>query len=238
MSDFSVEAAADLGLRLRGLPGATSLTFESPAMLLAVTNGTVSIGFASYIRSGSLHDVSIGRFVSIANGLMCGPGEHPTDWFSTHPFQYEGNRKFPGDATYRGMARTDDWSTNTPARIGNDVWIGADVFLSAGVTIGDGAIVAARSVVTRDVAPYSIVGGVPARPIRDRFPRALIDRFLALGWWNYDLGALGDRTAYSEPEAMLALIERGVAAHALAPLAPPRYRIERKRGVEPSIVPA
>jgi hypothetical protein len=69
--------------------------------------------------------------------------------------------------------------------IGNDVWIGAEVFLMPGVTIGDGAIIAASSVVVKDVKPYSIVGGNPAQTIKMRFPEKLIERLLTARWWNY-----------------------------------------------------
>ena len=69
--------------------------------------------------------------------------------------------------------------------VGNDVWIGYEAVILAGVTIGDGAVVAARAVVTRDVPPYTIVGGVPARPIRRRFGKETISRLLALRWWDW-----------------------------------------------------
>ncbi|MGH8817844.1 MAG: CatB-related O-acetyltransferase [Achromobacter pestifer] len=70
--------------------------------------------------------------------------------------------------------------------IGNDVWIGANVVIRSGVTVGDGAVCAAGAVVTRDVQPYSIVGGVPARPIRKRFDDETVNRLLAMRWWRYD----------------------------------------------------
>ena len=69
--------------------------------------------------------------------------------------------------------------------MGNDVWIGDEAVILSGVTIGDGAIIAARAVVTQDVPPYTIVGGVPARPIRKRYDQASIDQLLALRWWDW-----------------------------------------------------
>ena len=84
------------------------------------------------------------------------------------------------------MARIPEaWDNRGDIVIGNDVWIGYEAVVLAGVTIGDGAIVAARAVVTKDVPPYTIVGGVPARPIRKRFPDAEIAQLLELKWWDW-----------------------------------------------------
>lgn len=69
--------------------------------------------------------------------------------------------------------------------MGNDVWIGYEAVILAGVTIGDGAVIGARAVVTRDVPPYTIVGGVPAKPIRTRFDRVTVERLLELKWWDW-----------------------------------------------------
>ena len=77
------------------------------------------------------------------------------------------------------------WDNKGDIVVGNDVWIGYEAVILAGVTIGDGAIVAARAVVTKDVPPYTIVGGVPARPIRARFSQPEIDQLLALRWWDW-----------------------------------------------------
>lgn len=90
---------------------------------------------------------------------------------------------------------------------------------------------------TRGVVPYTIAGGVPARSIRDRIPKAMIDRFIALAWRNHDLGGINREASFSNPEAMLALVEQHVAAGALPALAPRRYRIERKKGADARIVP-
>ena len=88
------------------------------------------------------------------------------------------------------MEVTEAWDHRGDIVIGNDVWIGYEAVILSGVTIGDGAIVAARSVVTRDVPPYTIVGGVPARPIRRRFDQETIDALLELRWWDWPLEKL------------------------------------------------
>ena len=77
------------------------------------------------------------------------------------------------------------WDNKGDIVIGNDVWIGYEALILAGVTVGDGAVVGTRAVVTKDVPPYTIVGGVPAKPIRKRFSEAVIDRLLALQWWDW-----------------------------------------------------
>lgn len=124
----------------------------------------------------------IGRFCSIACGakfLFTG-ANHTMRSLSTYPF--------PIFFEEWGLDRGDiagAWDNKGGLIIGSDVWIGFEAVILSGVTIGDGAVVGARAVVTRDVPPYTIVGGVPARPIRKRFPDHVISRLLELSWWNW-----------------------------------------------------
>ncbi|WP_458098513.1 CatB-related O-acetyltransferase [Roseomonas sp. WA12] len=93
--------------------------------------------------------------------------------------------------------------------IGHDVWIGQDVLLAQGISVGHGSVIASGAVVTKDVPPYSIVGGTPARMLRPRFPTDLIERFLAVEWWNYaftDIGHLG----VTQPESFLEEVQDAV----------------------------
>ena len=124
----------------------------------------------------------IGKFCSIACGakFLFNSANHTLISASTYPFPifYEA----------WGLERsrvTDAWDNRGDIVIGNDVWIGYEAVVLAGVTIGDGAIIGARAVVTRDVLPYTIVGGVPAKPIRKRFDERSIDKLLALRWWDW-----------------------------------------------------
>lgn len=123
----------------------------------------------------------IGKFSSIAaepRFIMNG-GNHPTDWLTTFPFPIFGHGW--------EVAQPPSWPNRGDTVVGNDVWIGYGVTVMPGVTIGDGAIVATKSVVTRDVPPYAIVGGNPASVIRYRFDEATIAKLLEIRWWDRDL---------------------------------------------------
>lgn len=139
--------------------------------------GAHSYGGLQVIGFGDNTTYSVGKYCSFAADvrLLLGGG-HRLDWVTTYPFSeidpefahIEGHPASKGDI-----------------HIGNDVWVGREAMILSGVTIGDGAVIAARSVVTRDVKPYSIVGGQPAKPIKSRFSQSIIDRLLELRWWNW-----------------------------------------------------
>ncbi len=150
--------------------------------------GSSSIGRFSFIRGGRLNG-TIGAFCSIAPGVSIGDGNHPTSWLSTHPFQY-GHSGFEFCHELVNPVEPIRLPASIARRapvIGNDVWIGTNAVILRGVVIGDGAIVAAGAVVTKDVSPYTIVGGVPAKVIRQRFSDQLVDRLLRLEWWKYSI---------------------------------------------------
>ena len=129
------------------------------------------------------HDrLLIGKFCSIACGakFLMRSANHSLASLSTYPFPifYEEWGLDVRDITAA-------WTPKGDIVIGNDVWIGYEAVVMAGVTIGDGAVIGARAVVTRDVPPYTIVGGVPAKEIRKRFPDETIGKFLKLRWWDW-----------------------------------------------------
>ena len=139
---------------------------------------------ARYLVSDRTTDVDkliIGNYCSIGSGavfMMAGNQGHNNKWVSTFPFFYIDNDIFT-DAI-------DAYERVGDTLIGNDVWIGSEAIVMAGVSIGDGAVIASRAVVTKDVAPYSIVGSNPAKHIRFRFSATEIEMLLEMKWWEWD----------------------------------------------------
>ncbi|MFG0887845.1 type B chloramphenicol O-acetyltransferase [Vibrio sp. CJQ_6] len=172
--------------------------FSGKPLTEQVTNPNIHVGRHSYY-SGYYHGHSfddcvrylnpdredvdrliIGAFCAIGSGavfMMAGNQGHRTDWVSTFPFFYVDDDTFT-DAD-DGFVRAGD------TVIGNDVWIGSEAMIMPGVTIGDGAVIASRAVVTKNVAPYEIVGSNPAKHIRFRFTPEQIETLLEMQWWHW-----------------------------------------------------
>lgn len=147
-------------------------------------SGLLKIGRHTYgtpkiwMYRGSETRIEIGSYCSISPGVeIIGGGIHPVDWVSTFPLRA---RWHLDGAEQDGMP-----STKGDIRIGNDVWIGTGATILSGVTIGDGAIVASRALVTKDVRPYAIVGGIPATEIRRRFNDDEVEQLLKIAWWTW-----------------------------------------------------
>ena len=126
--------------------------------------------------------LQIGKFCSIACGarFIFNSANHTLSSLSTYPF--------PLFFEEWGLEKADvskAWDNKGDIVVGNDVWIGYEAVIMAGVTVGDGAVIGARAVVTKDVPPYTIVGGVPAKPIRKRFSENVISSLLELRWWDW-----------------------------------------------------
>jgi acetyltransferase-like isoleucine patch superfamily enzyme len=130
-----------------------------------------------------VQNTSIGKFCSIANDVLIGLGNHPLDLLSTSPLFYKTI-----NALEINLIKEDKGTIEyLPIEIGNDVWIGTRSIILDGVTIGHGAVIAANSVVTKDVSPYAIVGGVPAKIIKYRFEANEIKELIESKWWDMKL---------------------------------------------------
>jgi chloramphenicol O-acetyltransferase type B len=139
--------------------------------------GIGTYGRPDVVSFGEGTNLTIGAYCSIApNVTIFLGGEHRTDWVTTFPFSvlWKAGKSIPGHPVSKGNVT-----------IGNDVWIGQGATILSGVNIGDGAVIAAGSVVTRGVSPYSIVGGNPAREIKQRFDSTTVERLLRIKWWAW-----------------------------------------------------
>ena len=142
----------------------------------------VTLGDYSYLNQKvELNNVKIGKFCSIGPNVKIGFGAHPTHIVSTHPCFYSNNKPFD---TFADDEYFNEYSF---IEIGNDVWIGSDVKIIGNLTVGDGSIIAAGAVVTKNVEPYSIVGGVSAKHIKYRFEPSVIQSLLNTKWWDMDI---------------------------------------------------
>ncbi|WP_019171513.1 DapH/DapD/GlmU-related protein [Pseudaminobacter salicylatoxidans] len=150
----------------------------------------VTVGDFSYFeRHAEAIYTTIGKFCSIAANTRINALEHPVERLTTHKVSYRPNEYF----RYLGVDQAFKARRQAKAvTIGHDVWIGHGAVILPGVTVGNGAVIGANAVVTRDVAPYEIVVGVPARKKRLRFAPGIIARIEALAWWDWPLDRLAD----------------------------------------------
>lgn len=141
------------------------------------------MGEGSYAGKGfhvTHKHTTVGKFCSIGKNVFLGTGQHPTHLLSTHPCLYRECHYGPNlKPEFRSQT-----APTAPCVVGHDVWIGLNAIIMDGITVGSGAIVAAGAVVTRDVPPYAIVGGIPAKVIKYRFSPEIIEALLELRWWD------------------------------------------------------
>jgi phosphonate metabolism protein (transferase hexapeptide repeat family) len=158
----------------------------------------------SYICGyGSVIYTEIGKFSNIASQVRINPGNHPIERPTLHHFTYRG-RQF-GFTDYDDSAFF-SWRKRHKVKIGHDTWIGHGVVIMPGVSIGNGAIVGSSSVVTKDVPPYAIVAGVPAKPVRYRFHKYICEALQEIAWWDWDHETIKSR--YEDFKDLRTFIEK------------------------------
>lgn len=149
-------------------------------------------------RYSKIRDSEVGAYCSISWDVTIGAVSHPMDRISMHAFTYR--EQF-------GIVNKDTILPQKVTKIGNDVWIGCGAIILSGVAIGDGAVIGAGAVVTKDVEPYTIVAGVPAKPIRKRFEKEIIEELLKLQWWNFSDRQLKENIEFFKEEITIGKIE-------------------------------
>lgn len=163
----------------------------------------VNVSSFSYIAMrGMLLKTKIGKYCSIGPNLICGSGEHPTNLVSTSPAFYLSSKHLEFS-----LSDKDYFENDKVTYIGNDVWVGAGVFIKNGIKIGNGAVIAAGAVVVKDIPDYAIVGGVPAKIIRFRFPDEVINELLKIQWWDWNEDKLRQAQTFFVKEDILPFIE-------------------------------
>ena len=177
-----------------------------------VTIFNSTIGKYTYIQRGStIGNATIGSFCSIAEGVKIGLGVHPiSEFVSTHPFCYGSNRVHHLNLNRRRSFFNKYFPESVPVSIGHDVNIGVNAIVLDGVSIGNGAVIGAGSIVTKNVPPYSVVCGSPAKIIKKRFSDEMILSLEGIKWWDFDEEMLqSDILLFSDVRAFIKKFEAG-----------------------------
>ena len=175
----------------------------------------VEMGDYSYVVNDSqMTYTTIGKFCSIAAMTRINPGNHPMHRASQAHFTYRASAYFAGESDDTEFF---EWRKSHRVHIGHDVWIGHGAIVLPGRRVGTGAVIAGGAVVTKDVAPYTVVGGNPARPIKRRFTEKIEQRLVRLGWWDWDHETLRLALPDFRKLAVEAFLDKYEAISALQP---------------------
>jgi acetyltransferase-like isoleucine patch superfamily enzyme len=232
---FTLDRAAHWELVQKGVRASSMLGpvvlderswFEPPLYIEGFNAGSVlEIGAFSSIASTEVGNVTMGRYCSIGPGVVIGPAEHPTSWLTTSRFaqiaDLHGWSSFLAECDCAPFEHNVmPYLESCPLTvIGDDVWVGQGAFIKAGIRIGTGAVIGARSVVTHDVPPFSIVIGSPATVRRMRFADSTIREMWRIAWWRFALPQFGG-LAFNEPDLALQKIVRQIEGGTVKPYHP------------------
>ena len=154
-------------------------------------------------------ETKIGKYCAIGRDALIGVSCHPIDRISIHPFTYtESCEYLYGDLVTPQEKVASNPKVKLPITIGNDVWVGARAIILDGLKIGDGAVIGTGAVVTKDVPPYAIVAGVPAKVLKYRFEQPIIDKLLELKWWNYPEDFIVNELPFEDIEKCIEVLEQ------------------------------
>ncbi|WP_082167712.1 CatB-related O-acetyltransferase [Methylobacterium aquaticum] len=169
--------------------------------------GHLKIGAHTFINPGSdVRHCVIGRYCSIGDGVYISPNRHPHDSFSTHPILLSKSERPYNDHIGRVVT------------IGSDVWLGGRSTIMAGLEIGHGAVIGAGSIVTKNVEPFNVVAGIPARVIKKRFDEDKIHLLQNLQWWNYNFIECEEKIDFSNIELAIERVSRMIEDNKIPPL--------------------
>lgn len=192
-------------------------------------SGLCSIGSFSYSYSALPEPMRVGRYCSISNGLVILDSHHPMDLVTTSIITFRPGNPLVSDFITEDQTKQYNWHKfggKSYPQIGNDVWIGRDVTLCMGIKIGNGAVVAAGSLVTKDVPPYAVVGGNPARILKYRFPDEISAELNSLEWWNYNPKRISE-IGYSNPEAFCEKVRSYISSGDLDIFRPKTFKFKK-----------